>query len=46
MGNGCTSGHAVCGIARFSMRSIVATFTFMAIGFLTVYVIRHIIGIA
>ena len=46
MGNGCTSGHAVCGIARFSVRSIAATFTFMACGFLTVYVIRHIIGTA
>ncbi len=44
MGNGCTSGHAVCGIARGSIRSIVATLTFMASGFLTVYLIRHVLG--
>ncbi|WP_394752951.1 YeeE/YedE family protein [Crenothrix sp.] len=44
MGNGCTSGHAVCGIARFSVRSIAATITFMASGFLTVYIIRHVLG--
>ena len=44
MGNGCTSGHAVCGIARFSIRSIAATLTFMASGFLTVYLIRHVLG--
>jgi uncharacterized protein len=44
MGNGCTSGHAVCGIARFSVRSIAATITFMASGFLTVYIIRHVVG--
>jgi uncharacterized protein len=45
MGNGCTSGHAVCGIARFSIRSIVATITFMATGFLTVYIMRHVLEI-
>lgn len=45
MGNGCTSGHAVCGIARFSVRSIVATVTFMVSGFLTVYLIRHVLGV-
>ncbi len=45
MGNGCTSGHAVCGIARFSVRSIAATITFMASGFLTVYIVRHVLGI-
>jgi uncharacterized protein len=45
MGNGCTSGHAVCGIARFSIRSIAATITFMATGFLTVYIIRHVLGV-
>jgi uncharacterized protein len=44
MGNGCTSGHAVCGIARFSVRSIAATLTFMTSGFLTVYIIRHVLG--
>lgn len=45
MGNGCTSGHAVCGIARFSVRSIAATITFMVSGFLTVYIVRHVLGI-
>ncbi len=42
--NGCTSGHGVCGIARFSSRSIVATLTFMAAGLVTVFVVRHVIG--
>jgi uncharacterized membrane protein YedE/YeeE len=40
MGNGCTSGHGVCGIARFSRRSIIATLTFMGAGFATVFVLR------
>ena len=44
MGNGCTSGHAVCGIARLSLRSIVATVTFMATGFITVFIVRHLLG--
>jgi uncharacterized protein len=44
LGNGCTSGHGVCGISRFSMRSIVATLAFMAAGMLTVGVIRHFMG--
>lgn len=44
LGSGCTSGHGVCGISRLSMRSIVATVTFMAFGFLTVFVMRHAIG--
>lgn len=43
-GGGCTSGHGVCGIARLSPRSIVATVSFMATGFVTVYVMRHVIG--
>ena len=43
-GNGCTSGHGVCGISRGSMRSIVATLTFMAAAFVTVFVTRHVIG--
>lgn len=43
-GSGCTSGHGVCGMARLSPRSIVATLTFMATTFVTVYVIRHVIG--
>lgn len=44
LGSGCTSGHGVCGISRLSVRSIAATFTFMAFGFLTVFVMRHMIG--
>jgi uncharacterized protein len=43
-GGGCTSGHGVCGIARLSKRSFVATVTFMAATFVTVYIIRHIWG--
>jgi uncharacterized membrane protein YedE/YeeE len=42
--SGCTSGHGVCGISRGSVRSIVATTTFMASGFLTVFVSRHLLG--
>lgn len=41
LGTGCTSGHGICGLARFSKRSFVAVFTFMGFGFLTVFVIRH-----
>jgi len=43
LGSGCTSGHGVCGLARMSPRSIVATVAFMSSGFLTVYVIRHLL---
>ena len=43
IGNGCTSGHGVCGMARLSKRSIVATLVFMATGILTVY-IKRILG--
>lgn len=43
-GAGCTSGHGVCGISRLSPRSIVATLAFMATGFATVFVVRHVIG--
>lgn len=43
-GSGCTSGHGVCGLARFSPRSIVATATFMLTTAITVYVIRHVLG--
>lgn len=42
-GSGCTSGHGVCGLARLSPRSVVATLTFMAAGFVVVYVARHLI---
>lgn len=44
MGNGCTSGHGVCGLARFSGRSLVGTATFMLFGFVTVFVTRHLLG--
>lgn len=43
-GGGCTSGHGVCGLARISPRSIVATVIFMATTTITVFVIRHLIG--
>ncbi|MDV7212384.1 YeeE/YedE family protein [Azotobacter beijerinckii] len=43
-GSGCTSGHGVCGIARLSPRSLVATLAFMASGFATVFVLRHLWG--
>ena len=42
---GCTSGHGVCGLSRGSVRSVVATLTFMAAGFITVFLRRHVIGI-
>lgn len=44
-GAGCTSGHGVCGISRLSPRSIVATLAFMATGFATVYVMRHLLTV-
>ncbi len=44
MGNGCTSGHGVCGISRLSPRSLVATVTFMATGALTVFLALHVFG--
>jgi uncharacterized protein len=44
LGNGCTSGHGVCGMARLSPRSILATLTFMATAALTVFVTRHLLG--
>lgn len=44
LGNGCTSGHGVCGIARLSPRSLAATVTFMASAAVTVFVLRHMIG--
>lgn len=40
-GSGCTSGHGVCGLARLSPRSLVATLSFMLAGFITVYLVRH-----
>ena len=44
LGNGCTSGHGVCGISRLSPRSMVATMTFIASGAVTVYIVNHVIG--
>lgn len=42
--SGCTSGHGVCGLSRLSLRSLAATLSFMALGFITVFIIRHVIG--
>jgi uncharacterized membrane protein YedE/YeeE len=44
-GSGCTSGHGVCGLSRLSPRSLIATLSFMSTGFLTVFVIRHVLGL-
>jgi uncharacterized membrane protein YedE/YeeE len=44
LGSGCTSGHAVCGIARFSKRSIIATVVFMGSAIVTVFLVRHVFG--
>jgi uncharacterized membrane protein YedE/YeeE len=44
MGGGCTSGHGVCGIARLSKRSTVATLVFMGAGIVTVFMIRHVLA--
>lgn len=43
-GAGCTSGHGVCGLSRWSARSLAATSAFMAAGFLTVFLLRHVLG--
>ena len=43
-GGGCTSGHGVCGFARLSLRSLIATAIFMGTGFATVFVMRHVVG--
>ncbi|MFM4941902.1 YeeE/YedE family protein [Aeromonas bivalvium] len=42
LGNGCTSGHGICGMGRLSVRSIAATLAFMAVGFITVFFTHHI----
>lgn len=44
LGNGCTSGHGVCGVSRLSLRSIAATLMFMFTGAITVYVVRHVLN--
>lgn len=46
MGKGCTSGHGVCGLGRLSLRSLVATLTFLTVGIATTYVVRHGFGVA
>lgn len=43
MGNGCTSGHGVCGLGRFSLRSLANVLAFMGAGFATVFVLRHLL---
>lgn len=45
LGSGCTSGHGVCGMSRLSVRSIIATCTFMFFAGLTVYLTRHVFGV-
>jgi uncharacterized protein len=45
LGSGCTSGHGICGISRLSKRSMFATLTFMLAGFVTVYIMRHFLGV-
>jgi len=44
LGNGCTSGHGVCGLSRLSPRSLVATLTFMATAAVVVFLVRHVAG--
>jgi len=46
LGSGCTSGHGVCGAARLSVRSIIATAVFMGTGIASTFVVRHLLGIA
>ena len=45
LANGCTSGHGVCGMSRFSIRSIAATVVYLAVGMITFFVARHILGV-
>ena len=45
LGAGCTSGHGICGLSRLSKRSIIVTLTFMFAGFVTVYIVRHMMGL-
>ena len=45
LGSGCTSGHGICGLARFSRRSLVAVLAFMGAGVATVYALRHVLGV-
>ncbi len=43
LGNGCTSGHGVCGLGRLSLRSLVAVLTFLATAMITVFMVRHVL---
>ena len=45
LGSGCTSGHGVCGLGRLSFRSLAATLTFLVAGIITVFVMRHLLGV-
>jgi uncharacterized membrane protein YedE/YeeE len=45
LANGCTSGHGVCGLGRLSVRSLVATATFLAVAIVTTYLMRHVLGL-
>ncbi len=45
IGGGCTSGHGVCGLGRLSVRSLVATLTFIATAMLTLFIFRHVLGL-
>tara|TARA_Y100000815_G_scaffold191917_1_gene175306 strand:+ start:601 stop:1032 length:432 start_codon:yes stop_codon:yes gene_type:complete len=45
LGSGCTSGHGVCGLSRLSLRSLVATLSFMGAGFAIVFFLRHLLGV-
>ena len=45
LGSGCTSGHGICGLARFSRRSFTATLVFMLTAIVTVYLTRHLLGV-
>jgi uncharacterized membrane protein YedE/YeeE len=46
LGGGCTSGHGVCGLARLSLRSLVATVVFLSVGMATTFVVRHVLYLA
>ena len=46
LGSGCTSGHGVCGLGRLSLRSLVATVTFLVVAMATTYAVRHVVGLA
>jgi hypothetical protein len=45
LGNGCTSGHGVCGLGRLSLRSLVATLIFLVTAIVTTFVVRHLLGV-